>query len=359
MFKVLILEKYIAKFIFMATGLTALILAVVLLLVDLLGELKNVGEGDYGLSQALLFVLMRLPAELYQFTPILVLLGCMMGLSTLSASREIAVMRSSGFSIKQIMKSVLMAAIVLLVALCFFGEYVAPKWSYTAEVHRGYAKNAGQAVITSAGVWFHVDDNFIHIENVVDKTLLEKVSRYQFDDRHRLRAAYFAKKLILKNEKWVMYDAVKTTFYADRAKSETLENGPFGLNFNANLLGMGLVDASEMSLTKLHRYTQFLEQNGLQANTYQYEFWQRVLQPLASIIMVFLALPFVLSTFNNTSLGWRMLIAILVGFAFFILKACLGQLSVVYQIPPFLAAAFPLLLFSVFAVVLTRKLVRC
>lgn len=355
---ILILQKYIARSIFSATAICALVVTGIMLLVDLLGEIKNIGEGDYGLTQAVIFVLMRMPAEVYQFTPILLLLGCIVGLSILTASREVAVMRTAGFSIKQIMQSVVMAASVLLIGLCFLGEYVAPKLTYTAEVQKEYAKNSGQAVMTTAGIWFHVTNNFVHVETIIDKNLLKNVTRYEFDNQHRLQAAYFAKRLINDNNQWVMEDVVKTTFYTDRTKSEQMNKMPWHLAFNNNLLSSGSVEANEMSLPKLVKYTKFLKQNGLQANEFQYELWQRILQPLAAIIMVFLALPFVLGTFHSASLGKRLLIGIMVGFIFFIFKATLGQLSVVYQIPPFLSAAIPLVLFSFIAYMLSRKLIR-
>lgn len=353
-----ILARYIAKTTIFATGFVALIIMGVLFLMTLLGELKNIGQGDYGLLQAIIYVFMRLPNEIYQFGPLLILLGSIIGLSILSSSRELAVMRASGFSIRQIITSVLSAALLLIVLLSLLGEFLAPNLSYRAEINKENAQNAGQAVVTAAGVWLHIDNNFIHIKHVVGRHLLEGVTRYEFDDKHHLLTAYYAKTLVYENNKWVMHDVVKTAFYNQRTKSVAMPTANWDLKINTNLLNVGLVDPNEMSLPKLAKFSRYLAQNGLQASEYQYEFWQRVFKPFASLIMIFLAIPFVLGALSAATLSWRLLMGIFVGFAFFISNAFLGQLCIVLQMPAFLAAALPLLLFAMLGFVLSNRLIR-
>lgn len=355
MFK--ILERYIAKMITAATGLAILIVVGVLTLILLLGQLKNLGEGDYGLLSVILYVLLRLPSELYQFSPLLVLLGSIVGLSVLSSHRELAVMRTAGFSIKQIIKSVLFVAFLIIITISLIGESIGPSLSYRAEVAKENARNAGQAVVTAAGLWFHIDNNFIHVEHVVSRQLLEGVTRYQFDDKRRLTAAYYANSMVYQDRQWQMFDVVKTTFYDERTKSIALKNIEWDLPFNSNLLSMGLVEPSEMSLPKLVKLTRYLEQNGQQAREYKFNFWKRVFQPLASLVMVFLAIPFVLGALSTATMGWRILAGILVGFTFFILNAMLGEISVVFQLSPMLAALLPPLIFVIIGIILAKRMI--
>ena len=353
-----ILQRYIAKAIILATGMTGLVFAALLFVMTLLTELKNVGEGDYGFSQAVIYVFMRMPAELYQFAPMLVLLGGIAGLSVLSTYRELAVMRASGFAVRQIVYSVLGATLLLTFMMGAVGEWVAPQLTHIAEINKENDKNGGQAVVTSAGVWLHVDHNFIHVEHVVGQKLLQGVTRYQFDDQHHLQAAYYAKTLSYQGDGWVMNDAVKTTFNHDHAQSEVFATAPWDLTFNINLLNIGLADPNEMSLLKLNRFADYLDQNGLRSSEYRYEFWQRVFQPLASLIMVFLAIPFVLGTLKSSTLGWRMVVGIMVGFVFFISNSFLGQICIVYQVPAMFAALLPIVVFLGIGMVMSRQMVR-
>jgi len=349
-----ILKRYIGKTIVNATVLTAFVIICVLFVITLLGELKNIGEGDYGLSQALAYVLLRLPNDIYQFSPMLVLLGSIIGLSILSSFRELAVMRTSGFSTRKIMNSTLSAALLMIVVLSLIGEIIAPNLSRKAEIYKENAQNAGQAVVTAAGVWLHVGNNFIHIQHVIGRSLLEGVTRYQFDESHRLQAAYYANTLTLENNQWIMNDVVKTEFYDERTKSQTLPHAVWDLKFNSNLLNVAQVNPVDMSLPRLMKFAHYLQKNGLQSSAYQFNFWQRIFQPLASLMMIFLAIPFVLNTLSASPLGWRIMIGVLAGFGFYILNALLGQMSIVYQLPPLFAALLPLLLFGALGAGLMR-----
>lgn len=351
-----ILERYLAKTIISATLVTALIITTLLFVMSLLGEFKSLGEGDYGLSAALLYVLFRMPLSIYQFSPMLILLGCIIGLSILASHRELAVMRASGFSMQRIIFSVFSAALILILIISVVGEFTGPWLGHRAEIYKENAQNAGQAVVTTSGVWIHVDDNFIHVDHVVGNQLLEGVTRYQFDDSHHLLSASYAKTMTNDDGKWVMHDAVKTSFSTNRTRSATFVNLPWDLEFNTHLLSVGMQEPSEMSLPKLAKFSRYLEENGLQSSQYRFEFWARLFTPLASLVMIFLAIPFVLGTFSQSALGWRLVVGVIAGFAFFILDAFLGQLCIVYQVPPVIAAFIPILIFAIMGIFLAKKL---
>ena len=102
-----------------------------------------------------------------------------------------------------------------------------------------------------------------------------------------------------------------------------------------------------MSLRKLAEYSRYLRQNGLQAGTFQFEFWKRVFQPLTTLVMIFLAVPFVFSSPRSVTMGRRVLFAVMVGFVFYIFNAFLGQFSVVFQVSPLVAALMPTIVFAI------------
>src|SRR5437868_11483212 len=341
-----ILQRYIAKTVIQATGIATLIITSILFIMSLMGEAKSLGVGDYGFMQSIGYVLLRMPSDLYHFLPLLMLIGSIMGLSILSSHRELAVMRSCGFSIRKIITSVIFASLLLILTVSVIGEWIGPSLSYKAVIRKENAQHGSEAVTTAAGTWLHIEDNFIHVKSIVDKYHLHGVTRYQFDDNHKLLAVYYAKSLVMQDKKWLLKNVVKTTFYVDRTRSEMFATLPFDLKFNTNLLNAGVFEPSELSLSKLATFTRYLEQNGLQSSEYRFNFWQRIFQPLASLVMILLAIPFVLGAFSTYSMGWRIVIGILTGFAFFILNELLGQLSIVYQISPFFAALLPSAVFA-------------
>lgn len=354
MFK--ILERYLAKTIISATLLTGLVITALLFLMTLLGEFKSLGEGDYNFAAALLYVVYRMPLSIYQFSPMLILLGSIIGLSILTSHRELAVMRASGFSLRRIINTVFMAAFVMTMLISVAGEFTGPALGHRAELNKENAQNAGQAVATTSGVWMHVETNFIHVDRIVGENLLEGVTRYQFDNNHRLLAAYFAKNMTDNGTGWVMHEAVKTTFNNNRTHSERFAELPLELTFNKHLLNAGMQEPAEMSLGRLRKFANYLEENGLQSSQYRFEFWARIFTPLASLVMIFLAVPFVLSVFRQSALGWRLVMGVITGFAFFIMDSFLGELCIVYQVPPILAAGLPIIIFAIVGIFLAKNL---
>lgn len=342
----MILYRYIAKTIVMTTLLVVLIVMGLAFFVTLLGELKDIGIGDYNFIQAVAHTVLRLPYNLYLFFPMLILVGGVMGLGMLSSSRELIVMRASGMSIKQIISAVLIAAGILIFFATFIGEYVAPQANFVADTHKDSAQNLGQAVATASGVWIHEGTNFLHIEKVIGLKHLEGVSRYEFNAQHELLASYYAKTLDYQDGQWQSRDVVKTNFLKNHTASQQIATGVWQLPLKPNLLNVGLLAPEDMSLRGLRVYAKHLSENKLQATQFQFEFWKRIFQPFTTLIMILLAIPFVFGAPRSTALGWRIALGVLIGFVFYILNALLGQFSVVYQVSPFIAALLPTLLFA-------------
>lgn len=342
-----ILQRYIAKTIMTYTALVVLVVIGLDFFIVLLTELRDTGTGDYGFWQAVVFTLFAMPNSIYIFSPMLLLLGGSIGLGLLASSHELIVMRASGVSVRHLMRSVAVAGIILIVIATLFGELVAPHASFTASKRKVSAENNGQAVATASGVWIHEGDSFLHIDRVLGHKHLEGVTRYQFDAKHHLLAAYYVKAMNFKDGQWQLQDLVKTSFQSDHTASEKLENTTWDLALNPTLLNVGVIEPNEMSLIRLSKYSDHLAENGQQASKFQFEFWKRVFQPLATLIMMLLAIPFVLSAPRSVTMGWRMLLGVIVGFVFYILNAFFGQLSVVYDIAPFVAAMLPTMLFAV------------
>lgn len=352
-----ILDRYLVRTIILATLLVIFILSCVMLLMLILGELKSVGKGDYDLVQFFFYIILRLPAEIYQFAPLLILLGSMLGLSLLSSHSELGMMRLSGFTIKRLMWVVFFTTSLLALILGCIGEGIAPKLSYLAAMQKENAKNAGQALVTSAGVWFHIGNNFIHVKQIINRSLLEEVIRYQFDEKNQLKEVYFAKRLTANNKKeWLLHDVARTIIQSDKIMTTHHKTLAWDLKFN-QLLEIGGFEHTEMTLPRLKKYADYLSQNELQATEYYYQFWKRLLQPLASVLLVFLGIPFVLSTVKTNVLGWRMMIGVCIGFIFFVFNALLAQLAIVLQVSAFYAALLPLAICFILAIIFNMKLI--
>jgi lipopolysaccharide export system permease protein len=352
-----LLDRYIVRTVIQATALVTLVVIGLIFLINFLGELRDIG-GDYTFLQAFIHVVLELPHNLYQFFPMLVLLGGILGLGVLASHQELMVMRSSGVTLLRFAVTAMVAAILMFLVAVIIGEGIAPRATFMAESMKKSALNGGQAIATTEGVWIHEGNNFLHIDQVIGRHHLEGVTRYEFDSAHRLLAAYYAESLDYEHKQWQLHNVVKTTFTANQAHSQVMAMTTWNLVLNPNLLNVGYIEPNEMSLHSLKEYIQQLEKNGLQASQFQLEFWKRVFQPLTIIVMMLLAVPFVLRAPRAVTMGWRVLYGISLGFIFYIFNAFFGQFSIVFQFSPILAAIFPTLLFAVLGYVFAWRLVK-
>jgi lipopolysaccharide export system permease protein len=342
-----ILQRYIAKNVILSTLMVLIVVTALCFIIGMLRELHDLGEGDYGFLQIVVHEILLLPHAIYQFFPMLVLLGGVVGLGILASSHELMVMRAAGVSVQRIVLSVIYAAFILIVAATLLGEVVAPRANLMAGKYKSLAETLGQAVVTMSGVWIHEGNNFIHIDRVVGKHHLKGVTRYEFDNAHRLLASYHANSLEFENGRWVAYDLAKTTIQENKTITQESPVATWELKLTPNLLNVGLVDAEAMSLQKLAEYSRYLQQNRLQAGVFQLEFWQRIFQPFTTLVMILLAVPFVFAAPRSVSMGRRILFAIIMGFIFYILNAFFGQFSIVFQFPPMIAALLPTFIFAI------------
>lgn len=343
---ILLINRYIAKSVLLATLLVLLLVTGLTYLITLLGELKDIGSGDYGLLQAVIHALLVLPHDIYEFFPMLVLLGGLTGLGSLAAYQELIVMRTSGMSIGRIARAVLGAALVLIVIGLLIGEALAPRLYDLGDQYKTAALSGGQAVSTQSGLWVHEGNNFLHIDSVMPHNHLEGVTRYEFDANHKLLASYYVKSMDYVQKQWQVHDVVETSFANDKTISRTIPESTWDLHVTPSILNVGLLEPEEMSLQRLAKYIHHLTSNKLQAIDFQFSFWKRILAPLTTLVMLLLAIPFVFAAPRSMSGGWRILLGVAVGFVFYILDALLAQLSIVFQLSPFIAALLPIVLFA-------------
>ena len=102
-----ILHRYIARTVVVSILLVMVMVLALSFFIGLLTEFQDIGVGDYGFSEAIIHAVLRLPADLYQFFPMVALLGGVLALGLLTQHQELTIMRASGVSLKKMIEGVL------------------------------------------------------------------------------------------------------------------------------------------------------------------------------------------------------------------------------------------------------------
>jgi len=141
-----ILQKYILREWFW-TSLAVSIVLLIVLLGAFIGEMLNdIADGRIPAGLMTMLLLLHLPEALGNILPLAGFVAVMWGLGRLYRDQEMAVMRSSGFGWKQLLKPLFNLMVPLAVILLVLGLSVAPKTAQMAE------KQLEQA-FRSAAVW--------------------------------------------------------------------------------------------------------------------------------------------------------------------------------------------------------------
>lgn len=334
------ISAYIGRSVLLAIiGVTFLLLTLDLLFA-LLAELEELRPG-YQLPQALQFVLLTAPRRLYDLMPTGTLLGCLVALGALANNSELVVMRAAGVSLLQILWATLRPVLLVAIAGFCIGEYVAPWAEQVAQSSRAVALGSGKALHSRYGVWHREGNEYIHVNAVDPAGRLFDVTRFRLDDEGRLVQASHADTALFQGDHWFMEDVEVTEIGQREARSSRYESLGWYTSLTPALLTLLTMDAEDLSLSGLWRYANYLSEQGLDGAPYFLAFWNKLLQPLMMCAMVFIAIAYVFGPLRQVTMGLRILAGIVTGLMLRYCQEMTGTAALVYDAPPLLAAAVP------------------
>lgn len=350
-----ILDRYVAKTVLSAIGLVTLMLAGLQVFILFVNQLEDLGKADFGIVQATFFVLLQMPYQVYLFFPMASLLGCLIGLGVLANHSELVVMRAAGMSIGQITGAVLKASIIAIILVTTLGESLVPMMSHYANDYKASALSGGQSLRTAQGVWLRYGNDFITIGEIYPDNILQKIYQFRFDEQHNLIFTRDIGQVKLINNAWIAFDVKQTSFAHDSTKAEHFTSLTWDVSVKPQVLKISGTEPDEMTLHELNRYLREQKRNNQNAHNYKLAFLQRIIQPLTTMVMMVLAIPFIFGPLRSSTMGSKLLVGAVVGFGFHIVNRFFGPVSMVFQWPPELAALGPTFIFALIGLYLMRR----
>ncbi|MGL5225434.1 MAG: LPS export ABC transporter permease LptG [Aeromonas sp.] len=352
-----ILDRYIGRVIFMAIVLCEVTLVGLAALIKYVEQLKSVGDGHYDMMSALYYVLLSMPKEAVLFFPLAALLGGLIGLGQLASSSELVVMQAAGRSKISIVMAALKTAIPLMLLVGLMGEYVAPIAKRMADDIRAGAISEGRLTVSAYGVWARDGNNFVNINGVRNDGALTGITLYRFNPDRKLIDVVQAQEGVFDKDQWLLKQ-VRVTRFDNPAQisNEQLPQMAWSSELTPKQLGVVSIDPENLSVSGLRDYIGYLDANKQDAGRYKLEMWRKLLAPLSVVAMILLASSFIFGPLRSVSMGARILMGIMTGFAVYVSDRVFGPMSLVYSVPPILAAVAPSLLFGGISLyILSRK----
>jgi len=345
------LNRYLAREIFAAVGFVLLGFLGLFLFFDLLAELRDLGKGNYHLRQVFTFVLLSAPSRAYELVPVAVLIGTLYVLSHLASNSEFTVMRGAGMSPRQASWMLIKTGLVFAAATFVLGEWVAPAAEATARQVRLRALISVIGQDLRSGLWFKDERAFINVREARDAQHLVGVRIYEFDPAYRLSSITFAARGDYRDAGvWRLREVVQTHFSPEGPRTTRQAEWDWRSAVNPDLLNVLVVVPERMSTWNLYRYVQHLGANRQKTQRYEIALWKKLFYPIATLVMMALALPFAYMHARSGMVGLKVFLGIMLGIFFHILNSLFSHVGLLQDWPPFATAALPSTTFLLAAV---------
>ncbi|HWA39942.1 MAG TPA: LPS export ABC transporter permease LptG [Burkholderiales bacterium] len=347
------LERYFARQIYGAVLFVLAGFIALFAFFDLINELRDLGKGTYGLRDIFTHVLLSVPAHAYELFPIVVLIGTLYILSHLASNSEYTVMRGSGFSPARAGWTLAKIGVAFLVATFVIGEWVAPHAEEAAQKIRLRAMSSLMGEQLSSGLWFKDEGAFINVREARQADRLDGVQIYQFDGDARLTLVTSAKRAEYRGEgAWRLAGVSQTTFTKEGPRVAQHAELEWRSAVTPSMLDALIVKPERMSAWALYKYSQHLAGNRQKTERYEIAMWKKLFYPVATLVMMALALPFAYMQARAGMVGVKVFLGIMLGILFHMLNSLFSHVGLLQNWPPIAAASVPSVAFFLMALLL-------
>ncbi len=338
-----LLRLYLVKAVFRGVATVLAVLVAVTCAIEFVGQLNDVGMGDYDLQAALTYIALRMPRTIFNTLPIAALIGGLLSLGNLAVHRELIVMRASGVSTWQLLSAVGLAGLALAVLMVLLGESLAPSLGAYANEMRTRALHDDIALEDGQATWLRDGDRVVSLRRQAgDLGYGGGVLLFELGPDQSLNEVARADSADLDaSNRWVLSNYAETSFAPDGVAVRTERESAEASGINPELLQLSVVREDLLDTPSLVRYIGYLTDNGLDAHRYLVAYWSRIASVVSVVVMTILALPFVFGGLRSAGAGARLLVGLIVGLSYYVAGEVLKSGGEVYGLDPLVIAWAP------------------
>lgn len=351
------LDRYIIGTILRGVGLVGAIVLVLGGLFLFMEQQDDIGVGRYTTADALLFVLLNLPQQVWELLPITALIGALLALGNLARGSELTVLRTAGLSPWRLARAVMLSGVLLMLFGFAMTEIVAPPAVQLARQAKAFAKFSNVDLGGSHESWARDGNVILTVERQTGKTQFGGMMLFELGPDNALRSIGRAVTARADGTgRWSLEPFAESRFEGDGVEAVRAPSRVITSKIGAEFLGIAASEPSQLSTLTLWRVISHLQDNGLDARESRYVMWSRLARIVAAFFSVLLAFPFVFGSLRSASTGSWIGTGLVLGLAFFMLQNLLESSVRVFGYSPLLFAWIPPALMAVVALTLIARL---
>ena len=331
------------------TGIWLLAIYLFISLLDLLEDV-NVEEDFQFVGEILLY---SIPRMLYELAPMILLIGTILAMATLSRSLELVALQAGGVSKFRVTASVVGYAMFVALIMFVWGELVVPKSEVTLYLKKDNHVSRQNAETPEYGLWYRDGNQFIHVTPKLSDNTLKSIEIYHFDQNGRLVKLTNAAGGIFSKEKknLKLYGVIESTLENRRIVRLKSESKEYRIEAELNVIGAHKRDPSQLTMIELYRAINFLKVNGLKTEFLDLAFWNRLISPISLFVMALFAVLFAYRFRPKVSNGHLVFVGLLFGLLYFSIQHSVGYVTLLNGLQPVIGTFTTFLVFSIAAVV--------
>ena len=338
-----ILNRYIGIRLAFGWLLVFLILTSLFSILELVGQLDDIGDGSYQLGDAFKYVAYTFPGRVLNVAAVSSLLGSIVALGSLANGDELLAMRSCGFSVLRIARVALSAGSVIMLGVLLLAQFVVPSLERQAKVDRELALSEAGSFLPSGGFWTRDNQRFINVGSSTFGGVLADISIYEFDEQGKPSRYVMAREAAIDQEgQWVARDARQITFTDQRIQDKEIPSLPLDVFLSTRQVDILSITPAMLSLDELNQYIRGLRERGQNADQYVLALWQKTTLPLKIAAMIFFSLPFVFGSAREANPGRRVTLGAIVGISYYYFDLALGYMGLLLGLHPAFSTLLPL-----------------
>lgn len=356
-----ILSSFVFYFAVMLVSFVSLIL--IFNFFELMGDMVR----NSNLRTMLTYLFFLTPYEIYQMTPICVLVGVLLTLGVMSKQNEITAFKACGVSLYRLAAPLLVASTVLASGLFAFDYYYVPAANRRQEALRDEIKARPKSSwLRPDRKWIKGYGSRIYYYRYFDagEKMMEDVNVFDLDPGsfrliREIVAARARWNPAIKT--WVFEDGWSAQFQGSDCKSYIGFHGPLQpksfdtLTEPPDYFLKEATQDKEMNFLQLDRYIADLTQSGFGTTSLQVQFYRKFSMPAFALIMSLIAAPFGFMVGNRGAMA-GIGVSIVIAISYLALGSLFEKLGDVSLLPPSMAAWSPDVVFSLAGVYLMMRM---
>jgi len=351
-----ILDVYVAKKLLLSFFMIFISLIMVFYIINIVELIDDVVENNVAFSLIFKYLYYHTPEIISFVLPVSVLTAVLLTFSVMSKNNELIAVQVSGISLLRLTRPAIVTGLLLSLIFFYIQEDITPnankqKQEVLDKIHKRETKT-DQKIIKN---WVLGDKNKIYFYNFLDRknNKIVNFNIIMLDKNFSLR-----KRISCDHAKWL---SDKELMLRKGFERNYIDNRPVGFNKFAvkkmsidkgkDLFTQRVAFPQFMNIKTLKRYIRYLKEKRSNTHKYEAKLYYKYAYPLASLIMVLIAVPFSF-LMGNRGTFFGIGIAIVISMVFWFSFAVFSALGSAAILSPFISSFAPIFIFTAISIYL-------